>query len=230
MNLRSIFMASKICLLASLLTLVSCKDEKSFTPKSEEEKILYSVGAMLGDRFSHLDLGETEVRAIAQGLQDSALKKTPQVSIEEYHARISPFFNERMSRLSEKVRQEGDKYRENFIKQGASVTDTGLAYKVHEAGDSERRPSESDTVKVAYHGTLIDGTVFDSSVERGQDVEFPLDRVIPGWTEGLQLIGVGGKITLVIPPDLAYGNDGAPPAIPGGATLIFEVELKDIIE
>lgn len=217
--------------LAGLFLMTGCNQEqKSFTPKTEDEKILYSVGAMLGERFAHLDLEDGEVRAISQGLQDSAMNKTSQVNIEEYHARISPFFNERMAKLSEKVRAEGDSFRKNFIdNEGASVTESGLAYKIHEAGSGER-PSETDTVKVSYHGTLIDGTVFDSSVERDQDVEFPLNRVIPGWTEGLQLIGVGGKITLVIPPDLAYGNDGAPPAIPGGATLIFEVELKEILE
>jgi FKBP-type peptidyl-prolyl cis-trans isomerase FkpA len=85
-------------------------------------------------------------------------------------------------------------------------------------------------VSVHYHGTLIDGTVFDSSRDRGKKVEFPLNRVIKGWTEGLQLIGEGGKIKLVIPADLAYGDAGAPPKIPGGATLIFEVELFEIID
>jgi FKBP-type peptidyl-prolyl cis-trans isomerase FkpA len=217
-------------LLTGLVFLSACNDQKSFTPSSEDEKILYAVGAMLGDRFAHLELDEKEVMAIAQGLKDSSSKKEPQVQIEEYQAKISPFFNERMAKMSTKVREEGDTYRNNFISnEGASVTESGLAYKISEQG-SDRRPSDSDTVKVSYHGTLIDGTVFDSSVERGQDVEFPLNRVIAGWTEGLQLIGVGGKIRLVIPPDLAYGNDGAPPAIPGGATLIFDVELKEIVE
>lgn len=217
-------------MITGTVLLTGCQDQKSYTPKNEDEKILYSVGAMLGDRFGHLNLNDGEIRAIAQGLSDSATKKESQVNIQEYQAKISPFFNERMAKMAEKVRAEGDGYLKNFVeKEGATQTESGLAYKISEAG-SDVKPKETDTVKVSYHGTLIDGTVFDSSVERGEDVEFPLNRVIPGWTEGLQLIGVGGKIRLVIPPDLAYGNDGAPPAIPGGATLIFDVELKGIVD
>ena len=90
-------------------------------------------------------------------------------------------------------------------------------------------PKATDTVKVHYHGTLINGTVFDSSVDRGKPVSFPLNRVIKGWTEGLQNVKTGGKVKLVIPSNLAYGDAGAPPKIPGGATLVFEVELIEIV-
>ena len=106
----------------------------------------------------------------------------------------------------------------------AKQTKSGLVYETIKEGTG-KTPAASDTVEVHYHGTLTNGTVFDSSVKRNKKISFPLNRVIPGWTEGLQLVKEGGKIKLVIPSDLAYGNAGAPPSIPGGATLIFEVEL-----
>lgn len=220
---------SLLVLLGSSVFLTACNEQKSMTPSTEEEKTLYTVGTMLGERFAHLELKESEVRAISQGLQDSAMKKTPQVNAEEYQAKISDFFNERMSKASEKVRADGDAFRAKFVADGATQTESGLAYIITEPG-SDEKPAEDSNVKVSYHGTLIDGTVFDSSRDRGEDAEFPLNRVIRGWTEGLQLVGVGGKIKLVIPPELAYGDAGAPPAIPGGATLVFEVELKSINE
>ncbi|MDJ0787418.1 MAG: FKBP-type peptidyl-prolyl cis-trans isomerase [Myxococcota bacterium] len=95
---------------------------------------------------------------------------------------------------------------------------------------SDERPNAGDVVKVHYHGTFEDGSVFDSSVERGQPAAFPLSRVIPCWTEGVQLIGVGGKARLVCPPEIAYGAAGAPPRIPANATLNFEVELLEIVK
>ena len=125
--------------------------------------------------------------------------------------------------------EKGKKFLENFVKtEKAQKTESGLAYKILTPG-KDPKPKATDTVKVHYKGTLIDGTEFDSSYKRNKPIEFPLNRVIKGWTEGMQLIGKGGKIKLVIPSDLAYGNQGAPPSIPGGATLVFEVELLDIV-
>lgn len=217
--------------MASTLTLVGCKDSgnSSVSLKSEEDKTLYTVGAMLGSRFSHLELSDAEVNALAQGMKDTARGKEPAVDLNQYQGQIEGYFKERMSKMSVKIKQEGEKFIENFVaKEGAQRTESGLAYKILDAG-SATKPSETDTVRVHYHGTLVDGTVFDSSKDRGQEVEFPLNRVIRGWTEGLQLIGTGGRIKLVIPSELAYGDAGAPPKIPGGATLIFEVELFDIV-
>lgn len=215
--------------MASTLSMVGCKDSgNSVSLKSEEDKTLYTVGAMLGSRFSHLELSDAEVNALAQGMKDTARGKEPAVDLNEYQGKIEGYFKERMSKMSVKIKEEGESYIEKFISEGGQKTESGLAYKILEAG-SDKKPSETDTVRVHYHGTLIDGTVFDSSKDRGEEVEFPLNRVIRGWTEGLQLIGTGGRIQLVIPSELAYGDAGAPPKIPGGATLIFEVELFDIV-
>jgi len=109
-----------------------------------------------------------------------------------------------------------------------TTTATGLKYQVMKHGSGTVSPKASDTVKVHYHGMLLDGTVFDSSVERGEPISFPLTRVIPGWTEGLQLMKVGDKFKFVIPPDLAYGANSPSPKIPPNSTLVFEVELLGI--
>ena len=116
---------------------------------------------------------------------------------------------------------------ENAARDGVNVTESGLQYEVLEEG-SGASPSASDTVEVHYRGTLVDGTQFDSSYDRGQPIEFPLGGVIPGWTEGVQLMQEGAKYRFVIPSDLAYGPRGIPGTIPGGATLIFDVELLSI--
>ncbi|MEM7697499.1 MAG: FKBP-type peptidyl-prolyl cis-trans isomerase, partial [Verrucomicrobiota bacterium] len=118
---------------------------------------------------------------------------------------------------------------DNAKKDGVTTTSSGLQYEVITEGDGAK-PAATDTVTVHYHGTLIDGTVFDSSVERGQPTSFPLNRVISGWTEGLQLMPTGSKYRFTIPSDLAYGDRGAGTDIPPGATLVFEVELIKIGE
>jgi FKBP-type peptidyl-prolyl cis-trans isomerase FkpA len=196
--------------------------------KTDEDKTFYTLGTMFGSRLNNLDLSEKEIDALAAGLRDSAGKKTLLVKPEEYQNKIQEIFSERMKKFAEKVKKEGSDYLENFAKsEGVQKTASGLAYKIEAAG-SAKKPKAEDTVEVHYHGTLIDGTVFDSSKERNQPVSFPLNRVIKGWTEGLQLLGEGGKIKLVIPSELAYGDAGAPPKIPGGATLVFDVELISI--
>jgi FKBP-type peptidyl-prolyl cis-trans isomerase len=108
------------------------------------------------------------------------------------------------------------------------TTASGLKYQVLKQGTGTASPKATDTVKVHYHGTLLDGTVFDSSVESGEPISFPLNGVIPGWTEGLQLMKVGDKFKFEIPPNLAYGPEGRPPKIPPNSTLVFEVELLGI--
>lgn len=115
----------------------------------------------------------------------------------------------------------------NATRDGVITTASGLQYQVLQQGTGQQHPTATDTVEVHYHGTLIDGTVFDSSVERGEPISFPLNRVIPGWTEGVQLMHVGDKVRFFIPPELGYGNRSAG-KIPPGSVLIFDVELLAI--
>lgn len=196
----------------------------SATPKTDDEKAFYALGAMLGGRFKDLELTDRELALVNSGLIDSARGKAD-MDPRKHQAKIQEIFNGRMKKKTDVVKTNGTDYLEKFLKEpGAKKTASGLAYKVVKDGKGNK-PSATDTVEVHYHGTLIDGTVFDSSVERGKTVSFPLNRVIKGWTEGLQLIGEGGKVKLVIPAELGYGDHGAPPKIPGGSTLVFDVEL-----
>ena len=135
-------------------------------------------------------------------------------------------FKTRMESVAKKQKESGEKYLADYLKKNpkAKKTESGLVYEVLKEGKGAT-PTATDTVEVHYHGTLTNGEVFDSSVDRGKTISFPLNRVIKGWTEGLQLVKEGGKVRLVIPSNLAYGENGAPPKIPGGATLVFEVEL-----
>jgi len=155
----------------------------------------------------------------------AAKNEKSEVDMAKYQNRIQEVFKSRMDKVSQKEKDAGKSYLDKFVsEEGGTKTASGLAYKVIKEGTGET-PAAEDIVEVHYHGTLLDGTVFDSSVERGKTISFPLNRVIKGWTEGLQTMKVGGKSKFVIPADLAYGEAGAPPKIPGGATLVFEVEL-----
>jgi len=211
------------------LFLVSCNKggPAKVELKTEEDKTFYALGVMFGSRLNNLDLTNREIEAVTAGLRASAKREKTEVDIATYQQKVHKTLSDRMKSFTEKVKTEGVTYLNDFVKGGAKKTKTGLAYKIENAGNA-KKPTATDVVEVHYHGTLIDGTVFDSSKDRKKSVSFPLNRVIKGWTEGLQLIGEGGKVRLVIPSDLAYGNNGAPPKIPGGATLIFEVELISI--
>lgn len=217
----------KLVTMAMILGLaVGCKS--SVEPKTEDEKTFYAIGAMLGSRLTQLSLSDAELDHLAQGLKDAAKNEKYKADPMAYNQKIQEMFKTRMEKQSLEVKKQGQDFLDKFVKsEGGTKTASGLAYKAIKEGTGEM-PKETDTVRVHYHGTLINGEVFDSSVERGQDVSFPLNRVIRGWTEGLQLMKVGSKYKFVIPSELAYGDAGAPPKIPGGATLIFEVELLGI--
>jgi FKBP-type peptidyl-prolyl cis-trans isomerase len=160
-----------------------------------------------------------------------AIKGSIALSIEELNeqfALINKEIEETQKQLANAEKEAGVKFlQENKTKEGVVETKSGLQYKVVTMGDGAK-PSATDTVKVHYHGTLIDGTVFDSSVQRGEAIEFPLNRVIKGWTEGLQLMPIGSKFIFYIPSELAYGEASPSPLIKPNSTLIFEVELLDI--
>ena len=221
-------MKKLILLLAVAIFAVSCNDKGpgSVKLKTEEDKTFYAMGFMLGSNLQKLELSDQELGALNKGLVDAAKGNKEAVELQIYQPKIQTMFKERMDKVAANEEKKGGDFIKDFLAKNkdAKKTESGLVYQVLKEG-SDKKPTETDTVEVHYHGTLINGEVFDSSVDRGQKITFPLNRVIKGWTEGLQLIGTGGKIKLVIPPELGYGKNGAPPKIPGGATLVFEVEL-----
>lgn len=216
-----------LSLFVSFLVLTSCNstDPKKVSLESEDDKTFYAMGYMLGGNLQRLSLSDKELSALYKGIAMAAKNEKSEVDMAKYQNRIQEVFKARMDKVAEKEKEAGSKFVDDFVKkEGATKTESGLAYKVIKEGTGAT-PSADDIVEVHYHGTLTDGTVFDSSVERGKTISFPLNRVIKGWTEGLQTMKEGGKTKFVIPADLAYGEAGAPPKIPGGATLVFEVEL-----
>lgn len=215
--------------ISALMLFASCNQGQNpgnVKLKTEDDKTFYAMGFMLGSNLQRLNLTDHELSGLYKGLADSAKGNKAEVELQIYQPKIQMMFKERMDKVAKQEKEQGSKFITDYMAKNkdAKKTESGLVYKIIKAG-SDKKPSAEDTVKVHYHGTLINGEVFDSSVERGDQITFPLNRVIKGWTEGLQLIGEGGKVELVIPPELAYGEQGAPPKIPGGATLKFEVEL-----
>jgi len=213
--------------------LFSCKTSKTEEPityilQGEDNKTFYAMGHMLGENLTRLKLSTKELENLTLGMKHAANNEKPLVEIEMYRAKIQDLFKSRMDSLASFEKNKGKKFIEEYkLKDGVVITESGLAYRVLKEGTGAT-PLDSSTVEVHYHGTLIDGTVFDSSVDRGKKISFPLDRVIKGWGEGVQTMKVGGKTEFVIPSDIAYGDAGAPPEIPGGATLIFVIELFDV--
>lgn len=212
------------------LFLVSCNDSNPSAYKlgNEDEKVFYAMGLMLGQNLSKLEMTDNELKAFHKGIYTAAKNQKAEIEWMEYQMKVQEMFQARMQKAGEKQKEAGVKFMENFLKEeGVKKTASGLAYKVIKEGTGAS-PKETDEVEVHYHGTLIDGTVFDSSVDRKEPVTFPLNRVIKGWTEGVQLMKEGGKAKFLIPSELAYGEMGAPPKIPGGSTLVFEIELLKI--
>ncbi|HRP01670.1 MAG TPA: FKBP-type peptidyl-prolyl cis-trans isomerase [Candidatus Kapabacteria bacterium] len=223
--------------------LMACNAEaKSKKPiKTEKDSVSYSLGLQWGATLAK-DSIQVDIDIIADGLSDALSGKDKSLTMEEAanvlqglvtklqskHQAQQQKEMEEFAKLGEKSKAEGEQFlANNKTKAGVQTTASGLQYKIEKPG-SAVKPSPNDKVKVHYKGTLINGKVFDSSYERNDPVEFQLNGVIPGWTEGLQLIGEGGKIILYIPYNLAYGEQGNPPVIPGYSTLVFEVELLKV--
>jgi FKBP-type peptidyl-prolyl cis-trans isomerase len=200
-------------------------------PESEEDKTLYFLGVVMArtlDGQFHLKPGEVE--RVLQGLKDSIAGEAMELDARTYQGRLQALSRARIAKAAEEEKLVGTELlAKAAAEEGAVRTDSGLVITEVQAG-SGSSPQPTDTVKVHYHGTLRDGTVFDSSVERGTPQEFPLNRVIPCWTEALQRMKVGGRSTIFCPPDIAYGDRGMPPDIPGGSVLRFEVELLEILD
>lgn len=220
-----------LAVLGLCLGLASCQKQLDHSPKTEEEKALYTYGALLAQRVNpqQLQLTEDEMKSLVQGLWDNYKGTKERVSVAEYRMKVQEVLEGRFRKAIEQNKEKGAAFIESFLKEeGVQKTESGLAYKILKAGEGAK-PTETDVVKVHYTGTLIDGTVFDSSREAGKELEIPLNRVIKGWTEGLQLIGPGGHIKLVVPSELGYGSAGAG-TIPPESTLVFDVELIEVVK
>jgi len=206
-------------------------------PHDDDKMPYYALGINLAKQmggqtnFKQL-LEESEIDLLIEGFGDTlkgtALQDSNTV-LSTFGPKLNEILQERSANILGRVKKEGDDFIANFLEcnEEATQTDSGVVYYEMTEG-SGASPDLQSTVEVHYHGTLIDGTVFDSSVDRGQTISFPVGGVIKGWQEGLQLMKEGGKCTLVIPSDLAYGDAGSGDVIPPGATLKFEVELIKI--
>ena len=195
------------------------------------DKVCYHIGRQLGDQLANNPFEEVNIEALQEGLADSVNKVESQISQEQ----IEAAFNEVNQGLEaqaktdhKEVIEKGEVYlTENATREEITVTDSGLQYEVITMGDGPI-PASTNTIKAHYKGTLIDGTPFDSSYDRGQPAEFPVSGVIKGWVEALQIMPVGSKWKLHIPQELAYGLQGAGSDIPPGAALVFDIELLEI--
>jgi FKBP-type peptidyl-prolyl cis-trans isomerase len=197
--------------------------------ESREQQSGYAAGVTIAD-FVNKQFDGVQTKAICQGLRDKLSGEETLLPEEEVREIVNDYQQEQREQKASANQAEGEKFlAQNAQRPEVQVTESGLQYEVVEEGSGDK-PSAEDTVKVHYRGTLIDGTEFDSSYKRGEPIEFPLNRVIAGWTEGVQLMSVGSKYKFYIPGQLAYGERGAGPDIGPNATLIFEVELLDIVE
>ncbi|MDB6146478.1 MAG: FKBP-type peptidyl-prolyl cis-trans isomerase [Spartobacteria bacterium] len=219
-------------LIAALLALPICAfaQGNSVQLKDLKDKASYSIGLNIGTNFKKQNV-ELNPDALLAGVKDAIGGKKPlltETEVREVMTTWSKELTEKQKAMSEKNSASGDKFlAENKKKEGVKTTASGLQYKVLKEGTGSQ-PKENDTVTVDYRGTLIDGTEFDSSYKRGQPATFPVNGVIKGWTEALQLMKVGSKYQLVIPAGLAYGERAMGPDISPNSTLVFDVELKSI--
>ena len=197
--------------------------------KSDQDKVLYALGVQLGGQLAPFALTPAEMEQVKAGLTDAALSRPHKVEPREYMPKILELRNQRVSVAAAAEKKSGEAYLTKAAAEpGAKKLESGVIITTLKPGTGPS-PKATDKVKVHYHGTLTDGKVFDSSVQRGQPATFPLNRVIKCWTEGVQQMKVGGKSRLVCPADVAYGDQGSPPVIKPGATLVFEVELLEIV-
>ena len=197
--------------------------------KTDDEKTLYAMGIVMGRNLAGLDLVEADLEVLMLGMKDEALGKPKKAELEVYGPKIQAFAQARAGAVAAKEKQASESFLATAAAgKGAQAKPSGLIYTEVAAGTGAS-PKPTDTVKVHYTGKLVDGTVFDSSVQRGTPAEFTLGGVIPCWQEGVQLMKKGGKAQLVCPSSLAYGDAGSPPKIKPGATLVFDVELLDIV-
>jgi len=199
-------------------------------PTTEDQKVLYALGMAVSQNLATFNLSEAELEMVKVGLSDGILHKTPKADLQTYGPKLQELQRSRMAAVAAEEKKAGQAYLAKAATEpGATKTASGLIIKPLTPGKGPS-PKPTDKVKVHYQGMLTDGTVFDSSVQRGEPATFPLNGVVKCWNEALQLMKVGEKSRVICPADLAYGERGAPPRIKPGATLVFEIELLAIVQ
>jgi FKBP-type peptidyl-prolyl cis-trans isomerase FkpA len=219
----SLLRASGAAVLLCLASLSSSAAE----PKSEEQKTFYALGVALSRNLGSFNLTPAELELVKAGLTDASAGKAT-IDLEAYIPKLAELQEQRVVAIAQNERKAGQAFIDKAAaEKGATKTASGIVIKETKAGTGAS-PTVSDTVRVHYQGTQLDGEVFDSSRERNEPVTFPLQGVIPCWTEALQTMKVGGQSRIVCPPDLAYGDRGSG-SIKPGSTIVFDVELLDIL-
>ena len=222
-------LASAIALVG--LVLAGCDSETSAKLETPAQKASYGIGLNMGKSLAQEGMDDLDSKAVAQGIEDAIGKKEQRLKDDELveaFAFLQKRAEERMAAMSEESVKAGKKFlEENGKREGVVTTESGLQYEVLKKAEGDQ-PKATDVVSVYYEGKLTDGSVFDSSIERGSPIELPVSGVIPGWVEGLQLMHVGEKYKLYIPSELAYGEQSPTPAIPANSVLVFELELLEI--
>ena len=217
-------------LLTSVVVLAGCADAAHQTPKTDDDKALYNLGVMLSSSITTFHFTPKELELVQAGLADGAQEKANTEDLEKYIAKLQELQKTRVAEAAEKEKTSGTAFlAKAAAEKDATKTESGLVIKTVQAGTGDS-PKADNQVKVHYEGKFTDGKVFDSSIKRNEPAVFPLGGVIPCWTEALQLMKVGGKAQVVCPPNLAYGEEGRPPQMRGGATLVFDVELLEIVK
>jgi FKBP-type peptidyl-prolyl cis-trans isomerase len=227
-------------LLVVYLVILSASCQQQNTSKGPElvttaDSAGYAIGILVGNnnkqQISNAPGGaDINLEAMTAGFRSASLDDEPEMTMEEADRIIRAYFEQASSKAGQENLESGNAFLEqNRSREGITVTESGLQYEVLKQGSGEK-PDSTDKVRVHYHGTLVDGTVFDSSVDRGEPAVFGVNQVIPGWTEALQMMPLGSKWKIYIPSELAYGERGAGSDIGPNSTLIFEVELLEIVE
>jgi FKBP-type peptidyl-prolyl cis-trans isomerase FkpA/FKBP-type peptidyl-prolyl cis-trans isomerase FklB len=215
--------------------LSACAPEQSDTGtkillETEDDRTIYAMGVNMARNFDHLPLSDSEQEILQMGFTDGMRKREPRVDTARYGRRLDELFARRNADIIKEESEAAEAFlAEAAAAEGALRSDSGMVIQVLSPGDGPS-PGPADRIKVHYHGTLRDGTVFDSSVVRGEPAVFFLNRVVACWTEALQKMKTGGKSRITCPANIAYGDRGAPPLIKPGAALAFEVELLEILE
>jgi len=220
-------------LLAVLLAVVSAASAASAASpelKTDDQKTLYAIGLFVSRSLVPFNLTPEELEYVKAGLSDGVGGKEPKVDLQTYSPKVQELQKSRMAAAAAVEKKASQAFLDKAAaEKGATKTASGLIFTSIKPGNGVS-PKATDKVKVHYTGRFTDGTVFDSSVDRKEPVTFQLNSVIPCWTEGVQMMKVGGQAKLICPSSIAYGDKGSPPKIKPGATLVFDVELLDIVK